>query len=118
VAKRLRYRAENNKANQLEFLLKLRLASTRNLKRTVLSEINDFVICNGNYLRRKVFLGSFQYRMAKKSYVTDLVKKSKIYTVNPNKKKFYPSTKIIAAKMPSSLVFEEFFYNTHRAPQT
>jgi hypothetical protein len=104
VAKRLRYRAENFKANHLDFLLKLRLASTRNLKRIVLGEIDDFVLCNGNYLRRKVFLGSFQYRMAKKSYVTDLVKKSKIYLVTPNKKKFDPSTKIIAAKMPSRFV--------------
>jgi hypothetical protein len=101
VAQRLRNKIENNKTNQLEFLLKLRLAATHNLKRITLGDIQDFINCTGHNLRRKIFMGSFQYRMAQKSYVTDLIKRSKIYMVKPNKRKFDPLTKIIAVKMPS-----------------
>ena len=104
VARRLRLTAENNNMNHLAFLLNLRLTTTSNFKRISLTEIEDFVKCKGKYLRRKIFLGSFQYRMAKKSYITDLMKRSKFYTLNPVKKllkQFDNKTKIIGVKMPS-----------------
>jgi len=109
VAHRLRNRAENYRENPLEFIKNRRLTTTNIFTRIKLGEINSlgFIRLKGQYLRKKIFLGSFQYKMARKSYITDLIKKSKLYMLIPNKKlekEFDPNTKIIAVKMPSRFV--------------
>jgi hypothetical protein len=106
VARRLKRRADIFKNNHLEFLLSPRLTTTHFFKRIRFGEAGSlgFVKCKGAYLRRKIFCGSFQYKMAKQSYITDLMHKSKAYLFQPQKKfsKSYDlSTKILAVKMPS-----------------
>ena len=106
VARRLRRRAEIFRTNHLEFILSPRLTTTHFFKRIRFAETDSlgFVKCKSAYLRRKIFCGSFQYKMAKRSYITDLLTQSKAYLFTPLKKfsKSYDlSTEIIAVKMPS-----------------
>jgi hypothetical protein len=94
------------KTNLLEFMLSPRLTTTHFFKRIRFGETGSlgFVKCKGAYLRRKIICGSFQYKMAKRSYITDLMTKSKAYLFTPLKKfaKSYDlSTEIIAVKMTS-----------------
>jgi hypothetical protein len=87
VAKRLKRRSEIYKTNHLEFILSPRLTTTHFFRRIRFGEVGSmgFVKCKGAYLRRKIFCGSFQYRMAKQSYITDLMRESKAYLFLPNK---------------------------------
>ena len=106
VARRLKQRANEFKNNHLEFLIKRKLTTTSIFTRMRYGEIGTlgFVKLKGQYLRKKIFCGGFQYKMAKRSYITDLMKRSKAYMFIPNKKlekKFDPNTKIIGVKLSS-----------------
>ena len=106
VARRLKKKADEFKENNLEFIINRRLTTTNIFTRMQLEDTGKlgFIQLKGRYLRNKIFCGGFQYKMARKSYITDLIKRSKIYLLNPNKKLeklFDPNTKIIAVKMPS-----------------
>ena len=106
VARRLKQRAEQFRNNHLEFIINRHLTTTSIFTRIRLDEVGalGFIQLKGKYLREKIFCGSFQYKMARFSYVTDLIKRSKMYLFVPNKRMandFDPLTKIIAVKMPS-----------------
>jgi hypothetical protein len=106
VARRLKQRLDQYRNNNLEFILKRRLTTTNIFTRLKLDEVGGlgFIQLKGKYLREKIFCGGFQYKMARRSYITDLIKRSKMYLLTPNKKfqkEFDPNTKVIAVKMPS-----------------
>jgi hypothetical protein len=86
-------------------LLTVRFSKTLVCLITFLKELDrdvEFVKCKRAYLRRKIFWGSFQYKMAKQFYITDLMHKPKAYLFQPQKKYFKRielTTKILAVKM-------------------
>lgn len=106
VARRLKQRIDQLRNNHLEFIMNRRLTTTNIYTRLKLDEVGGlgFIQLRGKYLREKIFCGGFQYKMARMSYITDLIKRSKIYIFEPTKKMqkdFDPNSKIIAVKMPS-----------------
>ena len=104
VSVRLKKKADENQTNNLQFLFRYRLSTSKIFSRIKLNEIDDFIKLKRKYLRRKIYCGSFHYKMSK-SYLIDLVKFSKAYILQPNKKIAKqisdPRTKILGVTITS-----------------
>ena len=103
VSRRLKQRLLNNRRNHLEFLFRNRMTTRRYFSCIDVQKIDDFIPLKRRYLRRKVFFGSFQLKMAK-GYLFDFMTISKAYIYKPPKlvmKNLEPNTKILAFKVSS-----------------
>ena len=79
IAIRIKNKAKLN-SNHLEFLLSKHL-DTKLITPIVISEIEDFVRLTPNKLNKKVFLDSYQQKLAK-SYVKDVIVSKNAYIVS------------------------------------